>query len=295
MRRMKILITGSNGFIARNIIAYGCSELDVYGIGRSPKAVRKDITYIQVDISNRRELFEQIMARMSTVDIIVHAAAEISDDVEKLYSTNCYGTQNMVDLAKILKCKKFIYISSIPVIGRPIEIPITERHVVSPKTVYHYTKYFGEQIVAQLSVENIMACTLRIASPVGAGMPCNKIFSVFVEKSRANKNIEIYGDGKRIQNYIDVRDLAEAVKKVIDSHVQGIYNIPGESISDIELAKCCKDFYHSNSKIQIREIVSEIESEKWIISGEAAKREFGYVPQKTIKDSISYVVKGKIK
>ncbi len=289
---MRILITGCNGFIAKSIIEKLKHNNEINGVGRADGTQQREIMYVQADISNRANLFRHIEASIQKVDVIIHAAAEISDDVEKLYATNCCGTQNMVDLARRLECKRFVYISSVPVIGKPIHVPITENHKVSPLTVYHTTKYFGEQIVSQLMNDRILYFNLRIASPVGAGMPGNKIFSVFVENARKNQDITIWGDGKRIQNYIDVRDFADAVNKTINSSVQGLYNIPGNSISDFELANRCLHYYSAKCRINVLGNCSQKEPERWIISGEAAKRDLGYMPRRTIEDSICYVSEG---
>lgn len=291
MKNMKILITGSNGFIAKNLINHLKKEYDIIGIGRTLHEIQ-DSMYIQADIGKREELFGKVLNKVTSVDILIHVAAEISENVERLYQTNCCGTQNVVDLAKKLCCKRVVYVSSIPVVGTPIEFPITEEHRVSPNTVYHYTKYFGEQIVTQLKGEGILYGCLRIASPVGAGMPQNKIFSVFVENAKNGKDIVIYGNGERIQNYIDVRDFSEAVSKIIHSSAQGVYNISGNSISDLELARQCKKCFETTGEIFIDEKIQQSAPEKWIISGKAALRDFGYTPKKSIVDSIRYVAKG---
>lgn len=286
---MKVLITGCNGFVARNVIRELSHQYDFIGIGRAERAVMQGIPYIQTDISCRTKLFEKIKEQYSNIDIMIHAAA-VGNDVERLYQVNCLGTQNMVDLANELNCKKFIYISSIPVIGFPTQIPITESHSVNPLTIYHYTKYFGELIVMQLKKENIPYLTYRIPSPVGRDMPNNKIFSTFVRKSKYNETIEIYGNGKRVQNYLDVRDLSYAIDQGMKSNCQGIYNIVGNSISDYDLAKCCDAFYHRNNEIQIYNQISS--DEKWIISGDKAKSDFDYEPRYSIKDSVEYVASG---
>lgn len=288
---MKVLITGSNGFIGRNVVRY-FKEIgdETVGIGRSGSNSGGADTYIQADIAKRSELFENAQKMVSGVDVIVHAAAEISEDVERLYAVNCCGTQNIVDLAAMMNCRRFIYISSLPIIGKPEVLPITEEHPVRPATVYHYTKYFGEQITAQLAGSNTGYVCLRIASPVGSGMPDDKIFSVFVRNSMRNEALRIFGDGKRMQNYIDTRDLSEAIAKAAASDACGVYNIPGRSMSDIVLAQCCITTLNSSSRIEVGK--SNAEPERWMISGEAAKRDFGYESAIKIEDSVRYVAEG---
>lgn len=283
---MKILITGCNGFVGKNLTDAFKKEHDIIGLGRA-EISRADVReYVSCNIADRQNLSECIRKYSGSIDIIIHAAAEISDDVEKLYNTNCLGTQNIVDFAKTAGVSCFVYISSVPVIGIPQYIPITESHPVKPATVYHYTKYFGEQIVWGLEACGIRYGCLRIPSPVGCGMPDNKIFSVFVKRCLENQPLQIYGNGMRVQNYLDLRDLSSAVKRFIDSEAKGVYNISGNSISDIELAGLCKEQLKSKSDICVLNNKSDSDTQRWIISRDAARADFGYEPQISIEDSI---------
>lgn len=286
---MKILITGCNGFVGKNLTDAFKKEHDIIGLGRA-EISRADVReYVSCNIADRQNLSECIRKYSGSIDIIIHAAAEISDDVEKLYNTNCLGTQNIVDFAKTAGVSCFVYISSVPVIGIPQYIPITESHPVKPATVYHYTKYFGEQIVRGLEACGIRYGCLRIPSPVGCGMPDNKIFSVFVKRCLENQPLQIYGNGMRVQNYLDLRDLSSAVKRFIDSEAKGVYNIAGNSISDIELARLCKEQLKSKSDICVLNNKSDSDTQRWIISWDAARADFGYEPQISIEDSIQSI------
>lgn len=283
---MRILITGCNGFIGKNLTDAFKKEHDIIGLGRA-EISRADVRkYISCDIADRQRLSECIQKYNGSIDIVIHAAAEISDDVEKLYNTNCLGTQNIADFAKTAGVSCFVYISSVPVIGIPQYVPITEKHPVKPATVYHYTKYFGEQIVQELGACGIRYGCLRIPSPVGCGMPDNKIFSVFVKRCLENQPLQIYGNGMRVQNYLDVRDLTCAVDRFIESDANGVYNIAGNSISDMELAELCKEQLRSRSDISLLNNKTDSDSQRWIISPDAAGADFGYKPQISIEDSI---------
>ena len=116
---MRILITGCNGFIGKNLTDAFKKEHDIIGLGRA-EISRADVReYISCDIADRQRLSECIQKYSGSIDIVIHAAAEISDDVEKLYNTNCLGTQNIADFAKTAGVSCFVYISSVPVIGIP--------------------------------------------------------------------------------------------------------------------------------------------------------------------------------
>jgi len=287
---MKILVTGCNGFVAKTVISSIKDEVDIIGVGRSEKKDEQEFCYVQADITERESLFERVLEKENEIDVLIHAAAYLGNDEKELYITNCIGTQNVVDLAKTLNCKQFIFISSVPVIGTLIEIPVTEQHAISPRTTYHWTKYFGEILVAQLSESGICSTILRIASPVGKGMPDNKIFSVFVKNSMKNKEICIQGNGTRVQNYLDIRDFCDAIRNVIKAQCSGTYIVNGNSISDRELAEKCISVNRSSSTLMIRSCDEKIE-EQWYLSGEKASA-CGYMPKRTIEDSIRYVAEG---
>lgn len=288
---MKILVTGCNGFVAGSLIESLKGDCEIIGVGRQTCAQVREWGYVQADISHKDELLSRVIEKTKEADVIIHAAAYLGADEFQLYTSNCIGTQNVVALAEQLNCRQVIYISSVPVIGKPSEMPITERHDIRPRTVYHYTKYFGELILGQLAERGICSTILRIASPVGKGMPDNKIFSVFVNHSLKNQDIVIQGNGTRIQNYLDVRDLTEAIKKVIGKRCAGTYIVNGNSVSDRELAERCIAVNHSKSRLIIKGD-SDMPEEAWVLSGELAEREFGYTTKCSIEDSIRYVLEG---
>ena len=83
----------------------------------------------------------------------------------------------------------------------------------------------------------------RIPSPVGRKTAPDKIVPVFVKNAIENVDYNLLGQGKRIQNYIDVRDIARAVEFAIDRNASGLFNIASEkSYSNKELAELCIEF-----------------------------------------------------
>lgn len=259
------------------------------GIGRSKEPAIQGISYIQADLSDHKELFGRVKESCGKADLVIHSAAMLCGDAKSLYQANCLGTLHLVELVKELGCRQFVYISSVPVIGAPMQIPVTEEHPVHPKTVYHQTKYLGELITEQLAAEGVSYLILRIPSPVGFGMPAEKIFSVFVKKAASGGTLTVYGDGQRIQSYLDIRDLVRAVQLGIGKGLKGTYQIVGNGVCDEELARRCLAYYGRREQIQFCRDGYKNAAEKWILSGWKAKKDFGYEPAYTLEDSIAYV------
>ena len=296
-----ILITGVNGFIGANIARYFAdknNDINLIGTSRQKQELKNYCNkYIKANLGDSD--FISKFDKIGKIEAIIHAAACLSHnnfDYE-LISSNCSGILQISELARIHDCNKIIFISSIPIIGKPQEIPITESHMIFPLTTYHATKAFGEYVLNLLAKDNTNAIILRISSPVGVGMPKNKIFSVFAKKALGNEEIVLSGNGTRIQNYIDVDDIVQAVDLSLKYNKTNIFNIASSiSHSNIELAEICIKTFKSKSKIVFSGEIDPEEEYNWTISIKKAKKELGYFPKNSIEDSLnkwknSYLIK----
>jgi UDP-glucose 4-epimerase len=223
---------------------------------------------------------------------IVHAAAALDKDLylPAISLTNCLGTQQVLKLARIWNVASFVYISSVGVIGTPRQLPVTEEHPTDPPTAYHASKLFGEQLTRLAGQNGLASAVLRLTSPVGPGMPGNRILSVFVKRALANEPLQLAGQGTRRQNYVDVRDVAIAVESCLHGHITGTFNIAGRnSISNRELAETCIHTLESSSKITSTGQRDPEERIVWEVSIAKAAEGFGYDPRYAIEDSIRAV------
>lgn len=286
---MRILVTGSNGFIGN----YVCNQLkedhEVIGIGTTSKSVVSNIKYYQAFIESSNFVSE-IKEQVKFCDVIIHLAAYINGNNfnEKLIDINCKGTLNIVQLGKELKVKKIIHSSSLPIIGEPLVLPITEEHKLHPNTLYHTSKLMAENIINLGSIYNITPINLRIPSPIGIGMNENTFLPLILKRSLNKQDIEIYGKGMRRQNYIDVRDITEIIVKSVINEIEGTFNVASEeTVSNIELAKLCIKLTKSSSKIIYSDNEDPEESYSWETSIEKIKSVLLYKPKYTLNDTIS--------
>jgi nucleoside-diphosphate-sugar epimerase len=284
---MRVLVTGSSGHVGGAITSNLMSSgYDVVGVSRRSNTVQM-LSQVQADIGNLS--FPQTMESISPCDAVVHTAAAISNEPDDtaISLTNCLGTQQVLALAKRWQVKSFVYLSSVPIIGRPVHLPITEEHPLAPPTAYHASKLYGEYLVR---LSGLPAATLRLTSPVGPGLAAGRIFSVFVHRALAGEPLLLAGQGTRQQNYVDVRDVAQAVEKCVRGGITGIYNIAGaRAISNYNLAVACRDTLDSNSDIVLTGQPDKEEGVVWDVSITKAATAFGYAPCYSIEDSIRAV------
>ncbi len=288
----KVLVTGAAGFIGRYVVntllqeGYEVTAL----VRRKTQQPNERVTVVEADLCEAdMEQNPELLAKKCK--ILIHLAADLDmQGSDRTILTNCLGTYHVIRLAKAMGVEQFIYMSSIPVIGVPRELPVTELHSVEPKTLYHITKYAGEQMVRQELSGKMQTVILRISSPVGAGMNPGNYLSFLLRKCKKNETIELYGEGKRSQNYIDVRDIAAAVLCSISSDKSGLYLIAGrKEITNQKLAFLCKEMTGSSSDIIWGKREDPEEKNQWVISGEKAYKELGFFPQYELVETIRWI------
>lgn len=289
---MRILVTGASGHVGGAIAAHlvQCGH-DVVGLSRRMSGVAGLRQQLAMDLG-APAFVEQVIAATPACDAIVHAAAALDKepDVPAISLTNGLGMQHILAVARQWKTMSFVYISSVTAIGTPEIIPITEDHPVHPLTAYHASKVYGEYLVDVAQRGGLSGVSLRLTSPVGPGMPTNRIFSVFVARARANLPLQLAGEGTRRQNYVDVRDVAIAVERCARAQVVGLFNIVGaRSISNHELAQMCVRVLGSSSPIVFTGQPDREEGIAWEVSNARAAERFSYAPRFDVEDSIRAV------
>lgn len=284
-----VLITGVNGLIGSTIAEHLIGKYEVIGTSiEETNMTGLAFNYIKSDITDKAT-FEQLPKK---VDVVVHCAAIITHDnySNLLLSANCIGAQNIAAYANGAGCERLVYFSSLPIIGKPTTIPITEEHPINPPTVYHITKYFGEQVL-KLLMGGEKVAVFRIPSPIGRKTAPNKIVPVFVKNAIENVDYNLLGQGKRVQNYIDVRDIARAVECVIVKNAYGVFNIASEkSYSNKELAELCIELFRSKSSIHYNGIDRE-EDYQWVVSTKKAHEVLGFEALYSLSDTLKEIGK----
>lgn len=289
---MNILITGINGFIGCYVKEQLKKEnnIEIFGVGK--KVNFSLANYLCVDIS-KPDCINKILDTFPCCDVVIHLAASLDmNDGCSAIETNCIGTYNICRLVNEWNSDKLIYMSSLPVIGFPEITPVTEEHKIDPRTIYHVSKFSGEQIVNVSCMEGTKKIIVRIPSPIGTGMSKQTFLSVILRNCFENKDILLYGRGKRQQNYVDVRDVANAISIMLFNESQGVFNIAGEkAVSNIQLAHLCKQITNSNARILFADKEDAEENYIWDISIDKAKSILGYFPKYSIEDTIRWIYK----
>lgn len=288
---MKVLVTGSSGHVGGVIATQLMGEgHEVIGLGRRMTDSNRALSGAIAADLGRPGLARLLATDQPRCEAIVHAAAALEREpfASQISLTNCFGTHQMLDLGARWRVASFVFLSSVRVIGRPRELPITEEHPVDPPSAYHASKFYGESLLAIAQREGIPALTLRLTSPIGPRMPDGRIVSVFVRRALEGDRLEVMGHGTRCQDYVDVRDIAAAVLAALDRRATGLLNIgSGRCVPNRDLAHRCVDVLGSTSQVTVTGTPDPEEGTRWEVSIEAASRALGYRPQHSLEDSIA--------
>ena len=278
---MKTLITGGKGHVGsvihRQLLSLGWEVIDVSRSGT-----------VRADLSSP-DFAEHVAGAVKQCDAIVHCAASMAKNLTDLSisQVNCIGTQQVIRMATLTGALRLVYISSVPVIGRPQHLPVNEEHPTVPLTAYHTSKLFGEHLVRIAHGPALKTASLRITSPIGPSTPPGRIFSEFVHRARSGERLILAGQGGRRQNYVDVRDVAQSVGQCLESEASGVFNVAGAAaISNLDLARRCIQALNSNSEIHFSGVSDPEENLAWEVSIEKARQSFGYQPAYSLEDSI---------
>ncbi len=288
---MNILVTGSNGYIGGHVCQWLKDKGNhVIGLGRHKDPIKEVDEYVCCDLYSEKvkDIFNYI--KVDTLDAVVHLAADMRKEpyTTEVIASNCVGTQRLLEFCETNKVAVFVQLSSLPVIGKPIQNPITEDHPLNPPTVYHVTKRTQELLAGYATNKyGLRTVSLRISSPVGVGINPKTILPVFIKRAMSGEDLLLYGKGTRQQNYIHVRDIAQAIEKAIISNAQGVYNLGSNNlISNYDLAKKCIEVIQSESQIVFAPVEDPMDNDVWNVSLEKLCKDTGYKPEIPIETAI---------
>jgi UDP-glucose 4-epimerase len=226
---MKVLITGGDGYLGRNIVESLKNHKDISDIVIASRKQGNDITSPQ-----------SMLDATKGVDIVFHMAADplvtsCEKNPEKAFRTNVYGTRNVLEACKENGVKWLLFPSSVHVYGELRNLPVDEEHPLNPTNVYGITKLLGEEL-CQIYRRYFPITVMRFFNIYGPGQE-KRVIPDFIEKARSGK-IDVLGDGRQTVDFIHIDDAVLACMAAMDKMDSGIYNVAsGREVSLNDIAE----------------------------------------------------------
>jgi len=229
---MNTLVTGSEGFIGKHLV----SSLKEKEASVEEIDIKKGI-----DLTNWEQLHDFIK-NTARIDVLFHLAAIVFipysfKNPRTTYTTNIVGTLNMLEIARTLDIKKFVFASTY-VYGWPQYLPIDENHPIQAISPYNQSKILGEELCNGYHNDYGLKCIiLRPFNIYGTGQ--NKDFLIpSIIAQLPSKKITLENP-KPMRDYVYIDDVVSAYIKAATYDAKGIeiFNIgAGVSYSVKEIA-----------------------------------------------------------
>ncbi|MBO8133112.1 NAD-dependent epimerase/dehydratase family protein [Dickeya fangzhongdai] len=175
---MKILVTGSRGFIGKRLVALAGEQGIACVLHCSERAEVSDSPMIRANLTATTDWTPALQG----VDAVVHCAARVHQmqdggDALALYrETNVAGTLRLAQQAAEAGVKRFVFLSSIKVNGETTQPgrPFQPDVAIPPADPYGVSKYEAEQALMRLAQETgLEVVIIRPPLVYGPGVKAN--------------------------------------------------------------------------------------------------------------------------
>jgi len=234
---MRILITGSSGFIGKKIKSYFENlHHQIIGLALVDADINIDLSDEKIKLTEN--LFDQ------DVDVIIHGAFKIpqspNGNNNDLYLSNQSISNNLVKIGRIVKPKIIINLSSIAVYPNVSGI-FTEESATNPdvnwNSQYGRSKLYTEELFTkEFQNSETKVCHLRIAQLLDENLK-DQLQKSFMDEINGSNSITVFANGNRESNFLYTSDLCKIIDKAISNCLNGIYNVGKEQKNYLFLAK----------------------------------------------------------
>jgi UDP-glucose 4-epimerase len=256
-RGRRVMITGGLGFIgsniARRLVDLGSDVLLmdslIPGSGANFFNIDGIADKLRVNIADVRQ--ESTMNHLvRDREVIFNLAGQVShiDSMKDPYTDleiNCRSQLSILEACrKFSPSVKVVFAGTRQVYGKPDSLPVTEDHLVRPVDVNGINKAAGENYhLLYNNVFNLRACSLRLTNVYGPRQLIKHnrqgFIGWFIRLALEGREIEIFGDGSQIRDFVYVDDAVDAFLRAGASDVCNgqAFNVGGsEPIAHKDLA-----------------------------------------------------------
>jgi UDP-glucose 4-epimerase len=244
LRGKKVLVTGATGFIGSHLVKRLVSlNAQVIAMGPSlgwrsivPDLVKHDrARFVKLRAFWSPDAIKRVGSEIQGAEYIIHLAyvmplgktllEKAIDDMRR----NVLGTLQFLKLLPE-SVSKICFASSVMVYGPNPPLPVSERDLVQPITIYSAGKFATENYLGIHAKENgVSASILRYSTVYGPLETVPRAIPNFIRRVLAGKPPIIYGSGDDIRDYVHVNDVVEATLLTLsqDMGEVQVFNVGG--------------------------------------------------------------------
>ncbi|GAA6198036.1 NAD-dependent epimerase/dehydratase family protein [Pseudophaeobacter sp.] len=249
---MKTLVIGGCGFIGSHVVDTLLAKGDeVRVLDRRPEMFRAplpSVEYVMCDLADTAQIYEALAG----VDAVVHLASTTVPATSNLdpaadITGNLVAMVRLLEVMRSTEVRKMVYLSSGgTVYGVPQTDPVREDHPLNPISSYGIVKVAIENyLFMEHKLHGLQYVALRASNPYGPRQGHTGIqglIGTHLWRLARKEQIEVWGDGSVVRDFIHVGDLAELCHRALVAGGSGSFNAgSGEGASVAEVVeKICK-------------------------------------------------------
>jgi len=227
-RGRRVLITGGLGFIgsnlARQLVDLGADVLivdsmladyggNLFNIDGIADRVRVNIADVRMQstmgvLARGREVIFNLAGQVSHIDSMRDPYTDLD--------INCRAQLSLLEACRV-HCPgvRVVYAGTRQVYGRPDYLPVDEKHLVRPADINGVNKSAGEYYhLLYNNVFDVRACSLRLTNVYGPRQLIKHnrqgFIGWFIRLALEDQEIQIFGDGSQMRDFVYVDDAADA-------------------------------------------------------------------------------------
>ena len=318
-----ILITGGAGFIGSHLVKYFVKKYSNYNIInvdsltyagnlKNVKEVSKHSNYKfeKTDISDFKSI-EKIIKK-NKIDAVINLAAEshVDNSIKDpliFAKTNVMGTLSLLQACKNYwqndyKNKLFYHVSTDEVYGSlGLKGKFSEKTSYDPHSPYSASKASSDHFVrAFYYTYNFPIIISNCSNNYGPNQYSEKLIPLFIKNIINKKEVQIYGDGKNIRDWLYVKDHISAIDLIFHkSKIGETYNIGGNNemtnneIAEILISKI--DIKLSRPKGESKNLIVYVQDrlghdKRYAIDNTKIKKDFGWAPKYSFDSGINKTI-----
>lgn len=277
----RILLTGANGFIGRNVKALLGQQFELIEVSRNS---HYDILHLDS------------LLQINNIDTVIHCAAKtfVPDsfaDPYSFYNFNIKCTLNIAEYCRIKSVSKVIYLNSYPY-GNPEYLPINETHPIHFHSHYNKSKQLCEDLLFYY-LENVTnVVSLRLFNIFGQYQSDNFLIPTVLNQILHSNSVKVK-DLQPKRDYLYIKDLIFLLEKVlIDTQSHGIFNVgSGKSVSVGEIIELIAKIVNKKIEVVSENYTRENEVMDCIADIQKVKDTFNWAPQFSLENGLmDYII-----
>ncbi len=227
-RGRRVMITGGLGFIgsnlARHLVELGADVLlvdslipdyggNLFNIDGLESRLRVNVADVRQSTTMNylvqdREVIFNLAGQVSHIDSMTDPGTDLD--------INCRSQLTLLEACRRHNPRvKVVYASTRQIYGKPERLPVDETHLVRPTDINGINKAAGEQYhLVYNNVFGIRACSLRLTNVYGPRQLIRHnrqgFIGWFIRLALDGGEIQIFGDGSQLRDFVHVDDAADA-------------------------------------------------------------------------------------